>query len=112
MFYQCVVASVITYAVVCWGSSASKTDVHRLEKLIRKVSLCGGHQPGPSGDGGREELLATLDNATHPLRTVISNQWSLFSDRLLLSKSRTNTLKNSFVHWVGGGRTNHCWIGE
>ena len=32
-----------------------------------------------------------------PLHTVISNQWSLFSDSLLLPKYRTNRLKNPFV---------------
>ena len=38
-----------------------------------------------------------MDNANHPLHTVISSQRSQFSDRLLLPKSRTNRLKKSFV---------------
>ncbi|KAI3358229.1 hypothetical protein L3Q82_003231 [Scortum barcoo] len=45
-----------------------------------------------------DKLLDIMDNASHPLHTVISNQRSLFSERLLLPKCRTNRLKNSFVH--------------
>uniref|UniRef100_A0A8C4FB33 RRM domain-containing protein n=1 Tax=Dicentrarchus labrax TaxID=13489 RepID=A0A8C4FB33_DICLA len=44
-----------------------------------------------------DKLLDIIDNASHPLHTVLSNQRSLFSERLLLPKCRTNTLKNSFV---------------
>ncbi|KAI3355966.1 hypothetical protein L3Q82_017158 [Scortum barcoo] len=43
-----------------------------------------------------DKLLDIMDNASHPLHTVISNQRSLFSERLLLPKCRTNRLKNSF----------------
>uniref|UniRef100_A0AAX7VRA5 Sodium/calcium exchanger membrane region domain-containing protein n=1 Tax=Astatotilapia calliptera TaxID=8154 RepID=A0AAX7VRA5_ASTCA len=38
-----------------------------------------------------------MNNAGHPLHTATNNQRSLFSDRLLLPKTRTNRLKNSFV---------------
>ncbi|KAI3370011.1 hypothetical protein L3Q82_024433 [Scortum barcoo] len=43
-----------------------------------------------------DKLLDIMDNVSHPLHTVISNQRSLFSERLLLPKCRTNRLKNSF----------------
>ncbi|KAI3366553.1 hypothetical protein L3Q82_000685 [Scortum barcoo] len=33
-----------------------------------------------------DKLLDIMDNASHPLHTVISNQRSLFSERLLLPK--------------------------
>ncbi|KAI3354107.1 hypothetical protein L3Q82_018656 [Scortum barcoo] len=39
-----------------------------------------------------DKLLDIMDNASHPLHTVISNQRSLFSERLLLPKCRTNRL--------------------
>ncbi|KAI3374640.1 hypothetical protein L3Q82_021214, partial [Scortum barcoo] len=87
------------YTVVCWGGSISKKDTSRLDKLIRRA---GGHSTGLSGESGRtrglDKLLDIMDNASHPLHTVISNQRSLFSERLLLPKCRTNRLKNSFVH--------------
>ncbi|KAI3355220.1 hypothetical protein L3Q82_018078, partial [Scortum barcoo] len=68
--------------------------------------LCGRHgmKLDSLGDGGRvartldKLLMDIMDNASHPLHTVISNQRSLFSERLLLPKCRTNRLKNSFVH--------------
>lgn len=44
-----------------------------------------------------DKLLDIIDNASHPLHTVISNQRSLFSGRLLLPKCRTTRFKNSFV---------------
>ncbi|KAI4897428.1 hypothetical protein NFI96_004653 [Prochilodus magdalenae] len=34
MFYQSVVASVLFYAVVCWGGSISKRDAGRLDRLL------------------------------------------------------------------------------
>ena len=37
IFYQSVVASVIFYVVVCWGSRVKAADTNRLNKLIRKV---------------------------------------------------------------------------
>ncbi|XDV41797.1 hypothetical protein PO909_010597 [Leuciscus waleckii] len=33
MFYQSVIASVLFYAVVCWGGSTKKRDVGRLKRL-------------------------------------------------------------------------------
>ena len=45
-----------------------------------------------------KKLLAILDDISRPLHTVISNQRSSFSDRLLLPRCRTNRLMNSFVH--------------
>ena len=37
MFYQSVVASVLFYAVVCWGGSTKKRDAGRLDRLVRKA---------------------------------------------------------------------------
>ena len=37
IFYQSVVASVLFFAVVCWGSSIGASDTNRLNKLIRKA---------------------------------------------------------------------------
>ncbi|KAI3372211.1 hypothetical protein L3Q82_007046 [Scortum barcoo] len=102
MFYQSVVASVLFYTVVCWGGSISKKDTSRLDKLIRRAGSVVGTKLDSlvtvAESRTLDKLLDIMDNASHPLHTVISNQRSLFSERLLLPKCRTNRLKNSFVH--------------
>ena len=42
MFYQSVVASVLFYAVVCWGGSTKKRDAGRLDRLVRKAGSVVG----------------------------------------------------------------------
>ena len=42
IFYQYVVASVLVFAVVCWGSSIGDSDTNRLIKLIRKAGSVVG----------------------------------------------------------------------
>ncbi|TWW54378.1 hypothetical protein D4764_0184950 [Takifugu flavidus] len=59
MFYQSVVASVLSYAVVCWGGSATKADLSRLEKLIRRASSVVGMKLKPLGEWQRGELLTS-----------------------------------------------------
>jgi len=55
------------------------------------------------------KLLDIMDDASHPLHTVISKQRSLFSERLLLPKCRTNRLKNSFVPQAIGLYNSSLW---
>ncbi|KAI3361221.1 hypothetical protein L3Q82_013416 [Scortum barcoo] len=41
-FYETVVASVVSYAVVCWGGGCSERDKKRLNRLIKRASsVCG-----------------------------------------------------------------------
>ena len=42
MFYQTVVCSVMTFALVCWGGNATGRDMDRLNKLIKKAGSCVG----------------------------------------------------------------------
>lgn len=42
MFYQSVVASVLFYAVVCWGGSSKKRDAARLDRLVRRAGSVVG----------------------------------------------------------------------
>ncbi|KAI3355857.1 hypothetical protein L3Q82_004227 [Scortum barcoo] len=91
MFYQSsVVASVLFYTVVCWGGSISKKDTSRLDKLIRRAGSVVGMKLDSlvtvAESRTLDKLLDIMDNASHPLHTVISNQRSLFSERLLLPK--------------------------
>ncbi|KAI3355866.1 hypothetical protein L3Q82_004418 [Scortum barcoo] len=92
---------VLFYTVVCWGGSISKKDTSRLDKLIRRAGSVVGMKLDSlvtvAESRTLDKLLDIMDNASHPLHTVISNQRSLFSERLLLPKCRTNRLKNSFA---------------
>ena len=101
MFYQSVVASVLFYTVRCWGGSTSNKDTSRLDRLIRRAGSVIGMKLDPlvtvAETRTLNKLLDIMENASHPLHTVINNQRSLFSGRLLLPKCRTNRLKNSFV---------------
>ncbi|KAI3358821.1 hypothetical protein L3Q82_015218, partial [Scortum barcoo] len=87
----------ITYAK--WGGSISKKDTSRLDKLIRRAGSVVGMKLDSlvmvAESRTLDKLLDIMDNASHPLHSVISNQRSLFSERLLLPKCRTNMLKNS-----------------
>ncbi|TWW56008.1 hypothetical protein D4764_09G0010580 [Takifugu flavidus] len=101
MFYQSVVASVLSYAVVCWRGSATKADLSRLEKLIRRASSVVGMKLKPLATVAErrtiDKLRSIMDNDRHPLHTVIHSQRSLISQRLRLPRFRTNRLGNSFV---------------
>ena len=50
MFYQSVVASVLSYAVVCSGGNISKAG-----KADQDSRFCGRHGAGLSGESGREK---------------------------------------------------------
>ncbi|XP_051254013.1 uncharacterized protein LOC127362380 [Dicentrarchus labrax] len=101
MFYQSVVASVLFYAVVCWGGSSKRGDAGRLDRLVRRAgSVVGTELDSLVTVAERrtlDKLLSILDNAHHPLHDTFTRQRSVFSGRLLSQSSSTNRLKNSFV---------------
>ena len=76
MLYHSVVASVIYYAVVFWGSRVKAADADRLNKLIRKVRSALGVELESlwrSGRGGcrvysayTQHILSIMDNASSP----------------------------------------------
>lgn len=75
MFYQTVVTSVLFYAVVCWGGSTSKKNSNRLDKLIRRagssVSMKLDSVVTVAERRSLNKQLAIMDDASHPLHTVI-----------------------------------------
>ncbi|KAI4888859.1 hypothetical protein NFI96_007029, partial [Prochilodus magdalenae] len=101
MFYQSVVASVLFYAVVCWGGSISKRDAGRLDRLVRKAgSVLGLELESLTPLAERRalnKLLNIMDNVHHPLHTTIIRQRSSFSGRLLSQSCSTDRLRKSFV---------------
>lgn len=64
MFYQTVVASVIFYAVVCWGENRKKRDRAQLDIIGEEGCLGGGHRAELTGNSGREE--DTGETTLHP----------------------------------------------
>ena len=81
MFYQSVVASVLFYAVVCWGGSTKKRDAGRLDRLVRKAgSVVGAELESITSVAEKiilSKLLTIMDNETHPLYNTIIQQKSV-----------------------------------
>ncbi|KAL0147202.1 hypothetical protein M9458_057492, partial [Cirrhinus mrigala] len=75
MFYESVVASVIFYAVVCWGGSMKMADMKRLNKLIRKAGSVVGEELDNMETVVERRTLSRLrsimDNVDHPLYNVV-----------------------------------------
>lgn len=42
MFYGSVVASVVTYVIVCWEGNLAKEDLNKLDKVIKNASATVG----------------------------------------------------------------------
>jgi len=95
------VASVIFYAVVCWGSRVKAADANRLNKLIRKAgSVLGVELESLVEVSERRmlsKLLSTMDNASHPLHATLESYQSIFSRRLILLRCTTKCHRRSFL---------------
>ncbi|KAG5279123.1 hypothetical protein AALO_G00106350 [Alosa alosa] len=101
MFYQSVVASVLFYAVVCWGGSTKKKDAGRIDRLVRKAGSVVGAEleciTSLSDKRTLNKLINILDNECHPLHSTIVKQKSLISWRLRSLPCTTDRLRKSFV---------------
>ncbi|KAL6109546.1 uncharacterized protein ACO6RY_12648 [Pungitius sinensis] len=101
MFYQSDVASVLFYAVVCWGGSTKKKDAGRLDRLVKKAgSVVGAELECITSVADKRtltKLLTIMDNGNHPLHSTISRQKSLISRRLRSLPCRTDRLYKSFI---------------
>ena len=101
IFYQSVVASVLFFAVVCWGNSIGASDTNRLNKLNRNAgSVIDYKQDTLEAVMERrtlKELLSIMDNPLHPLQLTLVRQRSTFSRRLLQLCCRNNRYRKSFL---------------
>ncbi len=101
MFYQSVMASVLSYAIACWGGSIRKRDAGRLDRLVRKAGSVVGMELEALSTTTEKRTLSRLDsifdNDRHPLHPLLANQRSLFSYRLRAIPCRTDRLRKSFV---------------
>nr|XP_010780298.1 PREDICTED: von Willebrand factor A domain-containing protein 7-like [Notothenia coriiceps] len=96
MFYQSVVASVLFFAVVCWGGNKNTRDTGRLNKLVRKASSVVGVQldnlEEVAEGRARRKLDRILENPSHPLHAELVKMRSTFSHRLIPPQQRTKRL--------------------
>ncbi|KAK0143583.1 putative RNA-directed DNA polymerase from transposon X-element [Merluccius polli] len=101
IFYQSVVTSVLSYAVVCWGGSTKKRDSGRLDRLVRKAGSVIAMEleciTSITEKRTLNRLLAILDNECHPLHKILYKQKSIFSNRLLSMQCKTDRLRRTFV---------------
>ena len=102
MFYQSILASVLFYAVVCWGNGLKTEDKNKINKLIRKAGSIIGVMPDPLEkilDKRMGQKIRRIMNCVdHPMQTVFSALKSSFSDRLLMpTPLNTERFRKSFV---------------
>ena len=95
MFYQSVVASVLFFAVVCWGGDTNTRDTGRLNKLVRKASSVVGVQLDNLEEVAegrtRRKLDSILENPSPPLHAELVKMRSTFSHRLIPPRQRTTS---------------------
>ena len=121
-FYQSVVASILLYAVVCWGGGITVRDSGRLDRLIKKAGSVMGRRLEPLKDVAERRMLSKLDNimdnVSHPLHRTLQEQRCCRSGRLTSMRSRTKRCSDSFVPTVirlfieksgGRGPTSSPW---
>ena len=70
MFYQSIVASVLFYAVVCWGGAEWGLRMESVQSVAERRI--------------RDKLKAMLANTSHPLYGTLQDRTSTFSRRLTL----------------------------
>lgn len=100
-FYDSVVASVIFYAVVCWGCGSSERDRKRLNKLVRRAGSVLDCPLDSIEEVGERRMLAKLtsimDNPSHPLHETVGALSSSFSSRLIHPRCRKERYRRSFL---------------
>ncbi|XP_065809417.1 uncharacterized protein [Labrus bergylta] len=102
MFYQSVVASVLFYAVVCWGGSSKKRDAAQLDRLVRKAgSVVDAELDSLVTVAERRTLnrtLSIMDNTHHPLHSTFTRQRRVIqpTEDVFASERDTVTLDCTF----------------
>ena len=101
IFYQSILASILFYAVVCWGNSITVDDRNRIKKLLKKAGSIIGIAPESlettMGKRMEKKLDAIFNNNEHPLYGVMISLRSNFSGRLLMPRCSTERFRRSFV---------------
>ena len=101
VFYQGILASVLFYAVLCWGGSITAIDKNRINKMIKKAGSVIG-LPLDSletiiAKRTRTKLNTILSFDGHPLYNIFYSLRSSFSSRYLMAPCSTERWRRSFV---------------
>ena len=101
MFYRSVVASVIFFAVVCWGGGIGTCGANKPGKLVRKASSVVGMEldsvEAVTEKSMRRKLKTTMDHHSHPLYVELRQLRSTFSHRLIQPRA-SKCLEGSLCH--------------
>lgn len=101
IFYQGILASVLFYAVLCWGGSISTDDKNRINKIIKRAGSVIGLNPDKLEviveKRTRTKLKTVLLYDNHPLHNIFRDLKSSFSERLVMPRCSTERLRRSFV---------------
>ena len=103
MFYDTIICSVFSFAIVCWGGNATERDKNRLNKLIKRAGSCVGQNL----DNIDTILVRYLQSKAtkiekeqwHPLHSTLMLQKSNSSSRTkyVLPSIRTDRYGKSFI---------------
>ena len=102
MFYQTVVSSVVTFALVCWGGNATGRDLDRLNKLIKKACV-GLHLDNVGSILADRQLRKTIKiqkDDGHPLyntRMQYKSKREGTRSVYVLPEMRTDQYRKSFI---------------
>ncbi|TWW62767.1 hypothetical protein D4764_04G0014140 [Takifugu flavidus] len=101
MFYQCVMASTIFFAVVCWAAGIKAKDANRLNKLIKKAGSVVGCKLANLDKLVRGRMVlkvrTILYNPSHLLHNTVDKLRSSFSSRLLQPRCSKERYRKSFL---------------
>ena len=104
MFYQTVVSSVMTFALVCWGGNATGRDLDRLNKLIKKAGSCVGLHLDNLGsilaDRQLRKAIKIQKDDGHPLHSTLVQYKSKREGTrsvYVLPEMRTDRYRKSFI---------------
>ncbi len=98
---QSIVASVLFYAVVCWGNSITADDRNRINNLNKTPRSKTGCTPDSIETvldiKTRKRLRTILEKDGHPLHDMFDSLWSTDGGRLIMPKCPTEHFRKTFV---------------
>ena len=91
---------VLSYCLICWGGNLKKTDIERLNDIIKRAERVVGVDLAPV-DSVYQELLGrklcqVCKDAEHPLHDALFDRGSV-RGRLRLPPLNTNCHRDSFI---------------
>ena len=101
IFYKSVVESAISFAAICWGSGIRTRDLKRINKLIKKAGSVLGVTLEPLEliiqKRMLHKLMKIMEDSSHPLHNTVKKQQSVFSERLVQVRCKTERYRRSFL---------------